>query len=214
MTLDCTITLPEPLAGKEQRITDGLVESYQAFEPSQTVQVGLPEGAQGLYLEWYDFTSLYTVSQLTQTARRYRKNPPSRLSTHIIRLQRALRASSFRCPAKPRSPRWRSTARRAARHRTALGTGGRQRPARGRVHAIYRAGRVFRVISLYGANHDIPTALVVMSRYSRSAQQELLSALWYAGYDTYPISQILTSVTTACTTWSATTGPEGRRWII
>lgn len=187
VTLDCTITLPEPLAGKEQRITDGLVESYQAFEPSQTVQVGLPEGAQGLYLEWYDFTSLYTVSQFDANGAAISEEPAQPFINAYYPIAEGAESVVISMSGK-----------------TALSTlavyGAGELPAT--VQRWEPAGdsdllvvastpytaldEFFGVISLYGANHDIPTALVVMSRYSRSAQQELLSALWYAGYDTYP----------------------------
>ena len=63
VTADCTITMPEALAGKEYRITDNLVETYQTFAQGQTVQVQLPEGAIGLYLEWYNATTDYQVVQ-------------------------------------------------------------------------------------------------------------------------------------------------------
>ena len=33
VTAECTVTLPDELSGKEYRITDGLVESYQSFKP-------------------------------------------------------------------------------------------------------------------------------------------------------------------------------------
>ena len=64
MTADCTFALPEELAGKEYRITDGLVESYQQFISGQSIEVDLPDGVQGIYLEWYSPTSKYSVIQL------------------------------------------------------------------------------------------------------------------------------------------------------
>jgi LmbE family N-acetylglucosaminyl deacetylase len=45
----------------------------------------------------------------------------------------------------------------------------------------------FGVIATYTVNHDVPTALVVMSRDTRTAQAELLAALWRAGDGSYPI---------------------------
>ena len=64
ITAECTFALPEELAGKEYRFTDGLVESYQMFSSGQTLEVDLPDGVQGIYLEWYAPTSRYTLKQL------------------------------------------------------------------------------------------------------------------------------------------------------
>ena len=63
MTAECTVLFPEELSGKEYRVTDGLVETYQSFKKNDAVTIDLPEGAQGLYLQWYDATTQYTVSQ-------------------------------------------------------------------------------------------------------------------------------------------------------
>ena len=64
VTADCTFALPEELAGKEYRFTDGLVESYQTFSSGETLEVDLPDGVQGVYLEWYSPTGFYSVKQL------------------------------------------------------------------------------------------------------------------------------------------------------
>jgi hypothetical protein len=45
ITAECTFAMPEELAGKEYRITDSLVESYQAFKSGQTIEVDLAQGA-------------------------------------------------------------------------------------------------------------------------------------------------------------------------
>ena len=195
VTSDCTITLPEELAGKEYRITDGLVESYQTFESGQTIAVDVPDGAQGMYLEWYQPTSAYSVTQtdasgasLSEDAGQPYLNayyPLKEGASHlVITLSAEASLSTLEVFGAGELPatiqRWNQPTAAdllvvASNSKTAL-------------------DEFFGVIATYACNHDIPTALVVMSPNTRSAQQELLSALWYAGYDQYPIFGTFQSV--------------------
>ena len=188
VTAECTITLPAELAGKEYRITDSLVESYQAFEAGQSVEIGVPEGALGLYLEWYDRTNRYAVTQydaggatLSEDAAQPFINAYYPLAAGAVRIVVSMTGDTalstlavYGAGELPENVQlWKETASAdllvvASTSMTAL-------------------DEFFGVIATYASNHDIPTALVVMSRYSRSAQQELLAALWYAGYDSYPV---------------------------
>ena len=195
VTKDCTVTLPEALAGKEYRITDGLVESYQTFESGQTITVDLPDGAQGLYLEWYQPTGAYSVTQtdaggasLSEDASRPFLNayyPLKEGAKHLaITFSGEASLSTLAVYGAGELPnsiqRWNQPTKAdllvvASSSKTAL-------------------DEFFGVIATYACNHDIPTALVVMSPNTRSAQQELLSALWYAGFDQYPIFGTFQSV--------------------
>ncbi|MDD4311003.1 MAG: phosphodiester glycosidase family protein [Eubacteriales bacterium] len=195
VTGDCTITMPEELAGKEYRITDGLVESYQNFEAGQSVQIDLPEGAQGLYLEWYNLTSGYTVTQTDQSGTTLSEDAAQPFVNAYYPLKDGAKSvtlsfsrdcslstlSVYGAGDLPSSvQRWNQPTTAdllvvASNSKTAL-------------------DEFFGVIATYACNHDIPTALVVMSRNTRAAQQELLSALWYAGYDQYPFFGDFTSV--------------------
>ena len=187
VTSDCTITLPQELAGKEYRITDGLVESYQTFESEQSIQVDLPDGAQGLYLEWYNPTSQYVVTQYDQGGATLSEDAgqpfinayyplKEGVSRVVITLSGEATLSTLAVYGAGDLPadvqRWNLPITAdllvvASNPKTAL-------------------DEFFGVIATYACNHDIPTALMVMSRGTRSAQQELLSSLWYTGYDQYP----------------------------
>lgn len=83
---DCTITLPEELAGKEYRITDGLVESYQTFESGQTITVDAPGWRTG-HLEWYQPTSAYSVTQTDERRFAFRGRGTT-VSQRILSAQR------------------------------------------------------------------------------------------------------------------------------
>ena len=195
VTSDCTITLPEELAGKEYRITDGLVESYQTFESGQSIAIDLPEGAQGLYLEWYQPTGAYAVTQTDQSGSTLSEDagqpfinayyPLKEGASHIvITLSGEASLSTLAVYGAGELPaniqRW-------------------KQPAAADLLVVASNSKIaldefFGVIATYACNHDIPTALVVMSPNTRSAQQELLNALWYAGYDQYPIFGMFQSV--------------------
>ena len=195
VTAECTVTLPDELAGKEYRITDGLVESYQSFKPGQTVQVDLADGAQGLYLEWFAPTGQYTVTQLDQSGATLGEDAASPfLNAYFPLKEGAVKAVVNFTGAGSLS--------------TLAVYGAGELPADVQLWKTPSAADLlvvasspktaldefFGVIATYGANHDIPTALVVMSPGTRSAQQELLSALWYAGFDQYPAFGAFTSV--------------------
>jgi len=188
VTADCVITMPEALAGKEYRITDNLVETYQTFQQDQTVQVQLPEGAIGLYLEWYNATTNYKVvvsdasgAVLSEDAAQPFMNAYYPLAEGAASVAISVTGDAslstlavYGAGELPASvQRWKSVDKAdllvvASTPNTAL-------------------DEFLGVIATYAGEHDVPTALVVMSRYSRSAQEELLSALWLAGYDTYPV---------------------------
>lgn len=198
VTGDCTITLPEELAGKEYRITDGLVESYQTFEAGQSVQVDLPEGAQGLYLEWYNQSSDYTVTQLDQSGATLSEDAAQPFINAYYPLKEGVKSVTL------------SFSRECSLSTLAVYGAGElpsdvqrwNQPASADLLVVASTSKTaldefFGVIATYACNHDIPTALVVMSRNTRSAQQELLSALWYAGYDQYPFFGDFTSVNDA-----------------
>ncbi len=195
ITAECTVTLPQELAGKESRITDGLVESYQSFSSGQAVDVDLPSGAQGIVLEWYTLTSRYTLTQYDKSGAVLSEDAASPyLNAYYPLKEGAARATIAFSGAGSLSTlavygagelpaavqRW-NTAERADLLVIASSP-------------ITALDEFFGVIATYACNHDIPTALAVMSPGTRSAQQEMLSALWYAGYDQYPIFGSFTSV--------------------
>jgi hypothetical protein len=187
ITSECTITLPEEYAGKEYRITDALVESYQSFLKGQTIQVDLPEGAQGLYLEWYDATAQYTVSQFGADGTALAEDGAqpfvnayyplvSGASRVVITMSGKTSLSTLAVYGAGDLPegvqRWSQAG--AADILIVAST------------SVTALDDFIGVIAVYACNHDIPTALAVMSRGTRGAQQELLAALWHAGYESYP----------------------------
>ena len=195
VTAECTLTMPEKLAGKEYRITDGLVESFQTFSSGQTLEVDLPDGVQGIYLEWYSPTSRYSLKQLDAGGATLAEDAASPFLNAYYPLNEATKhvtlafsgeasLSTFAAYGAGDLPeavqRWSAPSDAdllviASSPRTAL-------------------DEFFGVIATYACNHDIPTALVVMSPVSRTAQQELLSALWHIGFDEYPYFGAFVSV--------------------
>ena len=174
VTGDCTITLPEELAGKEYRITDGLVESYQTFEAGQSVQVDLPEGAQGLYLEWYNQTSDYTVTQTDQSGATLSEDAAQPFINTYYPLKEGVKSVTL------------SFSRECSLSTLAVYGAGElpsdvqrwNQPASADLLVVASTSKTaldefFGVIATYACNHDIPTALVVMSRNTRSAQPSL-----------------------------------------
>ncbi len=195
ITAECTVTLPQELAGKEFRITDGLVESYQSFSSGQTVEVSLPSGAQGIVLEWYTAASQYTLTQYDQSGAVLSEDAASPyLNAYYPLKEGAARATLAFTGAGSLSTlavygagelpatvqRWNTP---ASADLLVIASS-----------SITALDEFFGVIATYACNYDIPTALAVMSPGSRSAQQEMLSTLWYAGYDQYPIFGSFTSV--------------------
>ena len=65
LTASCAIILPEAMADKAYRITDGAIESYQPFTAKHTLEIDLPSDqiAQGVYFEWYTLPDDYTLEQ-------------------------------------------------------------------------------------------------------------------------------------------------------
>ncbi len=187
MTAECTVLFPEELSGKEYRVTDGLVETYQSFKKNDAVTIDLPEGAQGLYLQWYDATTQYTVSQYdaSGTALAEENAQPfinafypladgtvrvviTMLNKTILSTLAVYGAGDLPGDVQLWSP---------------SGQGDLLLVASTSVTAL---DDFFGVIATYACNYDIPTSLVVMSRGTRSAQEELLAALWNVGYINYP----------------------------
>lgn len=195
VTSDCTITLPDELTGKEYRITDGLVESYQDFTSDQTIQVDLPDGAQGLYLEWYNLTSRYTVTQYDASGATLSEDA----AQPFINAYYPFQAGTARVTIT-------FTGKGSLSTLAVYGAGDLPQSVQRwnqpttvdllviASNSLTALDEFFGVIATYACNYDIPTGLVVLSRNTRSAQQELLSALWYAGYDQYPYFGDFTSV--------------------
>ncbi len=198
ITANCTFAMPEEFAGKEYRITDGLVESYQSFQSGQTVEVDLADGAQGVYLEWYTPASQYTLTQLDQSGATLSEDaaspylnayyPLKEGTKHVtLAFTGAGELSTFAVYGAGDLPttiqRWNTPA--AADLMVVASS------------PVTALDEFYGVIATYACNHDIPTALLVMSPGTRSAQQELLAALWYTGYDQYPFFGDFTSVNDA-----------------
>lgn len=198
VTADCTFALPEELAGKEYRFTDGLVESYQRFSSGQTIEADLPDGVQGVYLEWYAPTSAYTLKQLDASGAVLSEDAASPYLNAYYPLNEKTKHVSIAFTGK-------------ASLSTFAAYGAGELPATIQrwntpmtadllvvaSSSVTALDEFFGVIATYACNHDIPTALAVMSPNTRSAQQELLAALWYAGYDQYPYFGAFTSVNDA-----------------
>ena len=188
ITSACTVTLPERLLDKAYRITDGLVETYQTFRKDDAILLELPHEAQGLYLEWYDATERYSVVQLDESGAALTEDAaapfinayyPLRSETRSVRIALSDSASLstlavYGMGELPASvQRWAPTEAGdlmilAATPRAALTD-------------------FYGVIAAYAANRDVPAALVVLSRETRTAQEELLAALWQTGIAQYPI---------------------------
>lgn len=189
ITSACTITLSEELSDKAYRITDGLVETYQTFEKDDAILIDLPEGgAQGVYLEWYDATENYTVTQLDA-------------AENVLAEEAAQPFINAYYPLSEEAKSIRISFIRESFLSTLAVYGAGDLPETVQQWEATNAADLlilaatpmdalddfFGVIATYTVNHDVPTALVVMSRDTRTAQAELLAALWRAGDGSYPI---------------------------
>lgn len=190
LTADCTIALPEKLQDKLYRITDNVVESYQMFEAEESVTITPPSGqqAQGLYLEWYKVPKNYTVETYDAAGTllsSYEAQPflnsyfPLDAGAAQVKLvfNSDAELSGLRLYGEGTLPAdvqlWQPTPETA--------------------DLLYIAATpqsavkdFFGVLAAYTMEHEIPSALVVLSKDARSQQEGLLAGLWEMGFANYP----------------------------
>ena len=188
VTSQCTVSFPEKLSGKEYRVTDDLVESYQTFSKGDMIRIQFPSEAEGLYLEWYDETSAYSVAFLDGSGsllpaedtlnyiNAYYPAPDGATGAVISITGKSVSLSSIKVYAKGMLPdtvqKWESLGK--ADILVAAST-----PER----ALFDFSSA---IAIYGVCDRIPIQIVVMSITTRAAQNELLAALWNLGFSSYP----------------------------
>jgi len=187
---DCSIALPEKLQEKLYRMTDNVVESYQMFEPDDSVTITPPAGkqAQGLYLEWYKVSKNYTVETYDTAGTllsSYEAQPflnsyfPLDADAAQVKLVFGSDAelSGLRLYGEGTLPAdlqlWQPTLESA--------------------DLLYIAATpqsavkdFFGVLAAYTVEHEIPSALVVLSKDTRTMQEGLLAGLWEMGVANYP----------------------------
>jgi len=190
LTADCTIALPEKLQDKLYRMTDNVVESYQMFEAEESVTIMPPAGktAQGLYLEWYTLPKSYVVETYDAAGTllsSYEGQPflNSYIALDALSAQIKLvfgsdaELSDLRLYGEGALPAdvqlWQSTLESA--------------------DLLYIAATpqsavkdFFGVLAAYTVEHEIPSAMVVLSKDTRSMQEGLLAGLWEMGFANYP----------------------------
>jgi len=189
ITNNCLLTLPERHADKAYRVLDAYVESYLTFIAGDSIFIEMPEAAQGLYLEWFAQTSAYHIEELdaqgseirTHSAQPYinayyNLDPNTRALQIIITddcLLSSLRLYSADVALPDDVQLW-------------------QDPYQS-VDLMFLAATpeaaledFFAALSYYTIEHGLQTALVCMSADSRTAQNELLGALWSLGVKHYP----------------------------
>lgn len=188
MTGQCTVAFPEKLSGKEYRVTDGMVESYQTFSKGDVIRIQFPSAAEGLYLEWYEETGAYSVTYLDGAGspiqtdggsgylNAYFPAPDGASGAEISIGAKNVSLSTISVYEKGKLPdtvqKW--TALDKADILIAAST-----PERA-LFDFYSA------VAVYGVCFQVPVQLVIMTRTTRTAQNELLAALWNTGYGFYP----------------------------
>ena len=190
LTADCTIALPEKLQEKLYRITDNVVESYQMFEAEESVNITPPSGqqAQGLYLEWYKVPKNYTVETYDAAG--------TLLSSHEAQ---PFLNSYFPLDAGAAQIKlvFNSDAELSGLRLYGEGTLPADvqlwQPTPETADLLYIAATpqsavkdFFGVLAAYTMEHEIPSALVVLSKDTRSMQEGLLAGLWEMGFANYP----------------------------
>jgi len=190
LTADCAIVMPEALQEKAYRITDGWIESYQAFSAKHTLEINLPadQAAQGAYFEWYTLPKDYLLEEYDATGTlvsSYEKQPFVNcyfpIDESVTRLSLVFHSDAelsdlriFGAGTLPTDiQRWEPT----------LET----------TDMLYIASTpqaavtdFFGVLAAYTVEHEIPSALVVLARETRTMQEGLLAGLWKLGVSNYP----------------------------
>ncbi len=191
LTKDCTITLPENLQEKLYRITDGLVESYQRFDHDESVTISPPAGqpAQGLYLEWYTVPKSYAVETYDAAGTLLSSIEGQPLLNSYIPLDTA----SAQIKLVFGSDDAELAGIRLYGEGTLPADVQLWQPTPETADLLYIASTpqsavkdFFGVLAAYTVEHEIPSALVVLSRDTRSMQEGLLAGLWEMGYANYP----------------------------
>ena len=189
ITNDCSLILPEKKADKGYRLLDAYVESYLPLIKGESILINMPSAAQGLYLEWYEQSLGHTIEELdaeggvtcTHEAQPY-VNAYYELdeSTRAIRILASencalssLRLYGPDAPLPDSVQRWQAPRERA--------------------DMVFLAATpeaaledLFAALTIYAVEHEMETALICMSADTRSAQNDLLDALWALGIQSYP----------------------------
>ena len=191
LTKDCTITLPENLQEKLYRITDGLVESFQRFDHDESVTITPPAGqsAQGLYLEWYTVPKSYAVETYDAAGTLLSSIEGQPFLNSYIPLD----AASAQIKLVFGSDDAELAGIRLYGEGTLPADVQLWQPTPETADLLYIASTpqsavkdFFGVLAAYTVEHEIPSALVVLSKDTRNMQEGLLAGLWEMGFANYP----------------------------
>lgn len=190
VTEACAVSLPGRQAGNEPHVLDGNVESYATLEHSNYVEIALPtDGAGYLCVSWYDLPEAYTVEQYDATGTLLGSDEAQGFINDCYELDEAARSLHIYVPRDARLAdlrvfsagelpaqvqRWQATPQTA----DLLLIASTPQAA---------AQDLYAVVASYTVEHGVSTRFAVLERDTRTAQEELLNALWYLGVRTYPI---------------------------
>lgn len=190
ITADCAVLMPETLADKAYRITDDSIESYQEFNGKHTLEITLPQDeiAQGVYFEWYTLPRQYTLEEYNgagELISSYENQPfvnsyysiDDAVTSLKLVFQSDAALSTVRVYGDGVLPQdvqlWQPTLEKA--------------------DLLYIASTpqaavtdFYGVIAAYTVEHEIPSALVILAKESRTMQEGLLAGLWQMGIVSYP----------------------------
>jgi hypothetical protein len=190
ITADCAVLMPETLADKAYRITDDSIESYQEFNGKHTLEITLPQDeiAQGVYFEWYTLPRQYTLEEYNgagELISSYENQPFVNsyysIDDAVTRLKLVFQSdaalSTVRVYGDGVLPQnvhlWQPTLEKA--------------------DLLYIASTpqaavtdFYGVLAAYTVEYEIPSALVILAKESRTMQEGLLAGLWQMGIVSYP----------------------------
>ncbi len=201
LTADCTFVLPRPDTEKTERITDNNISSYQEFERGGELLVNFPAGAkaQGVYIEWYAMPNEYALEQLDASGSTISIEPTqpylncyyplsSDASALRLTMKRSVSVAEIHVFGEGTLPNWVQLWQAQTMSPDILYLAG---TPEGVVKDFYA------VIAAYTVEHEIPSALVVMSKSTREQLGEMLSGLWTLGVRGYPEFGSLESINNA-----------------
>ncbi len=190
LTAACGIILPEALANKAYRITDSAIESYQAFTAKHTLEIDLPADliAQGVYFEWYTLPNEYTLEQYDSSGALVSSSSSQPFVNCYYQIEESVTVLKLAFYSDAELSTVRVYGEGALPLSVQLW---QQQPDTADLLLIASTPQAavtdfFGVLASYTVEHQIPTALVVLAKDTRTMQEGLLAGLWKLGITSYP----------------------------
>ena len=188
ITDQCTIVLPEDCAAAFYRLTDENIETYVALPRKGMVEIALPQTAAGVYLAWYDAPESYAVVFYDAAGTEIERmdetrgmvncyyDIPAGVDRVVLELPEESSLSTIRVYGEKQEAslqRWETVKTQADMLLVAATPESAARD-------------LYALLAKYDVENDMAVALCVFGRGTRTAQEELLTALWDMGVTDYP----------------------------